>query len=174
MSVITERPMSAADVLASVTAVAPSIAACAPEIEKARRLTADLLDDLKAAGTFRLSLPPSHGGLGAEVLDVLEALAAADGSTGWTAMIGAGGWIDLAGLPRATFDAFFDGSDIVTAGVIAPTGSLDQVGSGYRVQGGGRSSVVVNTPMSSTSTASRASPTVSRSCASRCSGRRTC
>ncbi len=130
--------VTAADTLAAVTALAPTIAARAGEIEAARRLPTDLVAELTAAGVFRLLLPPTHGGLGADLLtalEVFETLAAADGSTGWTAMIGAGGWIDLAGLPRATFATLFDGSPVITAGAFNPTGSVEAVAGGYRVRG---------------------------------------
>jgi indole-3-acetate monooxygenase len=69
------------DVLESVRALAPAIAARAAEIEAARRVPADLLDDLARAGCFRLVLPRSHGGVGADLpsaLRVYEALAAAE------------------------------------------------------------------------------------------------
>ena len=47
MSAVDDRTMTAADVLAAVQALAPSISARAAEIEAARRLPADLLDELK-------------------------------------------------------------------------------------------------------------------------------
>ena len=51
-------------------------------------------------------------------------------------MIGGSGWRDLAGLPRATFDALFaDGPDVIVAGAINPTGSIERVDDGYRVTG---------------------------------------
>ncbi len=65
----------------------------------------DLLDELIGAGCFRLLLPRSHGGLGADLpaaMRVIEALANADASVGWIVMIGGGSWVDLTGLPRAT------------------------------------------------------------------------
>ena len=39
----------------------PMVAARAPEIENGRRVPRDLLDELKAAGCFRLLVPTSHG-----------------------------------------------------------------------------------------------------------------
>ena len=71
---------------------------------------ADLLDALAAAGCLRMLLPHSHGGVGADLpaaLRLFETLAEADASVAWTVMIGGSAWIDLAGLPRATFDALF-------------------------------------------------------------------
>jgi alkylation response protein AidB-like acyl-CoA dehydrogenase len=125
-------------VLDATRALAPTIAARAAEIEAARRLPRDLLDELHAAGCFRVLRPRSHGGTGADLTEgvqVLEALARADASTAWTVMVGGATWIDLAGLPRASFDALFAAPDVVTAGVFNPTGSITPVGGGYRVSG---------------------------------------
>jgi alkylation response protein AidB-like acyl-CoA dehydrogenase len=133
-----ERPLTADGVLDAVTALAPAIAARGPEIETARRLPADLLDDLVTAGAFRVMLPKSHGGCGADPMaafDVFRTLAAADGSTGWTALIGACAWLDLTGLPRDSFDAIYDGSDVITAGSFRPDGTITMGDDGYRVSG---------------------------------------
>jgi alkylation response protein AidB-like acyl-CoA dehydrogenase len=67
---------------------------------------------------------------------VLESLARADGSVAWTVMIGAGSWIDLAHLPRGTFDALYaNNPDAITAGVFNPTGSIAPIDDGYQVTG---------------------------------------
>ena len=51
-------------------------------------------------------------------------------------MIGAGSWIDLAHLPRETFDGLYGTNpDAITAGVFNPTGSVVPVDGGYRVTG---------------------------------------
>ena len=50
-------------------------------------------------------------------------------------MIGAATWIDMAGLPRATFDALFATPDVITAGVFNPTGSIAVTPGGYQVSG---------------------------------------
>ena len=129
----------AAGVLDHVRELAPSIAARAASISAARRLPADLLAALTAAGCLRLLLPRSHGGGGADLpgaMRVFEALSRADGSVGWTVMIGASAWCDIAGLPRVTFDALYAGGpDVVGGGVINPTGSAVPAGGGYRVRG---------------------------------------
>ena len=126
------------DVLDAAHRLAPTIAARAAEVEAARRVPRDLLDDLVDAGLFRLQLPRSHGGLGADLpsaMRVVESLARADASVAWTVVIGGVGWVDLAGLPRATFDALFAAPDVIVAGVISPTGSITAVPGGYRVTG---------------------------------------
>ena len=127
------------DVLDAVHRLAPEVAARAGATEAARRVPRDLLDGLAAAGVFRLLRPQSHGGVGAPLPDALEvfgALARSDASVGWVAMIGSGSWIDLAGLPRATFDALFaEAPDTVTAGVFSPSGAIAPDGDGFRVTG---------------------------------------
>ena len=128
----------ATPVLAAVADLAPTIASRAGEIEARRRLPLDLVDDLRSAGCFRMSLPRSHGGEELDLvatMDVLEELARADGSVAWATAIGAHGWLDLVGLPRPTFDALHAEGPAVTAGVFAPSGTAEPVGDGYRIRG---------------------------------------
>jgi len=136
---ITQDTTTAEAVLHAVRRLAPSILHRAGEIEAARRLPPDLLEELRAVGCFRLVRPATHGGLEAPIPDamrVLESLARADASVAWTVMIGAGSWIDLAHLPRATFDALYaTNPDAITAGVFNPTASISRVDGGYRVDG---------------------------------------
>jgi alkylation response protein AidB-like acyl-CoA dehydrogenase len=138
MTAVESHPMTARAVLDAARGLAPTIAARATEIEAARRLPRDLLDELIATGCLRLLRPPSHHGLGADLpgaMRVFEALARADASVAWTVMIGAGSWIDLAALPRASFDALFARPDVITAGVFNPSGSATPGPAGYRVTG---------------------------------------
>ncbi|HUP72784.1 MAG TPA: acyl-CoA dehydrogenase family protein [Acidimicrobiales bacterium] len=126
-------------VLDAARALGPTIADRAREIEAARRVPVDLLDQLIDAGCFRILLPTTHHGVGADLpaaMRVFESLAHADASVGWTVMIGAGAWCDLAGLSRAAFDALFDGDhDTIVAGAFNPTGSIEAVDGAYRVTG---------------------------------------
>jgi alkylation response protein AidB-like acyl-CoA dehydrogenase len=125
-------------VLAAIDALAPTVAARAGDVEAARRVPTDLLDRLVDAGCFRLLLPASHGGAGADLAQAnraTEALARADGSVGWTTMIGSTAWCDLVRLPRATFDELFADPDTIVAGVISPSGTAAPDGEGYRVEG---------------------------------------
>ena len=136
---ITDETMTTEAVLQAVRHLGPSILDRAGAIEAARRVPADLLDDLRNAGCFRLVRPTTHGGLEASLPDamrVFESLARADASVAWTVMIGTGSWIDLAHLPRATFDALYaDNPDTITAGVFNPTGAIAPVDGGYSVNG---------------------------------------
>jgi alkylation response protein AidB-like acyl-CoA dehydrogenase len=129
---------SPAAVIDATRSLGPAIAARAAEVEAARRIPRDLLDDLLDAGCFGVLKPTSHGGIGADLptaLAVYEELARADASVGWTVMIGSGSWLDLASLPRATFDELFDSPEVITAGVFNPTGTMEPRGDGYVVDG---------------------------------------
>ncbi len=138
MTIMDRSTTTPPGVLEAARGLAPTIAARAAEIEAGRRVPRDLLDELIGAGCFRVMLPPSHGGVGADLpsaMRVFEALARADASVGWTVMIGAGSWCDLTRLPRATFDELFAAGDVIFAGAINPSGSIAAADNGYRVTG---------------------------------------
>jgi indole-3-acetate monooxygenase len=125
-------------VLDAARRLAPSISARAGEIEAGRRVPRDLLDDLVAAGVFRILRPTTHGGAEADLIGAMrlfETLARADASVAWVAMIGSSSWCDLVSLPRATFDELFAAPDAITAGAFAPAGTADTAEDGYRVSG---------------------------------------
>ena len=117
MTIVDRKATTPGAVLDAARELGPTIAGRAAEIEAARRLPADLLEELIGAGAFRLLLSSSYGGIGADLagaMAVFEAMATADASTGWTVMIGAGSWVDRAGLPRTTFDELYaDGPDAI-------------------------------------------------------------
>ena len=125
--------------LAVIQDMAPSLRARSAEIEGARELPADLIHDLTAAGCFRTFVPRSHGGLEIELpsgLEIFEALTRADGSTGWTVMIGAEAVMLLALLPRHRFDALYaDGPDLIAAGSFTPGGEAKVIDGGFEVAG---------------------------------------
>ncbi|MEV4201993.1 acyl-CoA dehydrogenase family protein [Micromonospora globbae] len=135
-----EEPMEQQDRLVeAVTELAPELSRRAGEIEAARDIPGDLLDALRAAGCFRMFVPRSHGGYEADLrtgLRVLETLARADGSTGWTVMIGSETPHLLAMLPRERFDKIYaDGPDVVVAGGFAPQGRAELADGGFQVTG---------------------------------------
>jgi alkylation response protein AidB-like acyl-CoA dehydrogenase len=131
--------MDSQKLLARVQDLAPLISKRAAEIEAARELPGDLLHDLVTAGCFRMFVPRSHGGLEIDLtsgLEIFEAIARADGSTGWTVMIGAEGAMLLALLPRHRFDALFtDGPDLLGAGSFTPSGEAKVIDGGFEVTG---------------------------------------
>jgi alkylation response protein AidB-like acyl-CoA dehydrogenase len=126
-------------VLRAVRELAPSIVERADEIEANRAMPADLHEQLREAGVYRILVPRSHGGEDVglhEVLDIIETLAVADGSIGWTATIGVQSPCLLSLLPRETFDEIYaDGPDVTAGGAFGPSGTADIVEGGYRVSG---------------------------------------
>jgi indole-3-acetate monooxygenase len=133
------RTSTVQETVGAARALTDTIGKRAAEIERARRVPRDLLEDLVATGCFSVLVPISHGGLGADLasaMRVFETLARADASVGWTVMIGAASWCDLVGLPRATFDALFASRPrVIIAGVFSPSGSISAEGDRYRVTG---------------------------------------
>lgn len=127
------------DVHDAVRALTGEIAARAGEIEQARRLPPDLVDALVAAGCFRALVPREQGGSDVGLprhVEMIETLAAADGSVGWTVMIGSQAPVVFGLLPRATFDAVYAGGpDVIVAGAFNPTGVATPVAGGFRVRG---------------------------------------
>jgi alkylation response protein AidB-like acyl-CoA dehydrogenase len=78
-------------VLKAARSLAPVLSARAEEGERLRTMPADLVERVKAAHLFGLGLPRSLGGLEldpATQVQVIEELSRADGSAGWTVMIG--------------------------------------------------------------------------------------
>jgi alkylation response protein AidB-like acyl-CoA dehydrogenase len=125
--------------LERVQVLTESIAAAGPEIEAARSVPDSIVDALKAAGVFRMYVPASHGGDELAPLDavqVLEALAAADGSVGWIATIGANSPALFCHLAPEAYDAIYaDGPDVIQAGSLVPRGRAVPVDGGYRFTG---------------------------------------
>jgi alkylation response protein AidB-like acyl-CoA dehydrogenase len=78
-------------VLHAARQLAPELSVRAAEGEAARSMPVDLAARVKAAGLFRLLLPRSLGGFELDpltVVEVAELLSQADGSAGWTVVIG--------------------------------------------------------------------------------------
>jgi alkylation response protein AidB-like acyl-CoA dehydrogenase len=133
---------SAPAMLAQARALAPAIRERAPEIERARRLPADLARDMARAGLFRIMLPRSVGGLELDALDaleVIEAIGEADAATGWCLMIGTTTSLAAAWLPPQAARTIWSDPETIAGGVFAPMGKARVEGDGgaerYRVSG---------------------------------------
>jgi alkylation response protein AidB-like acyl-CoA dehydrogenase len=117
----------------------PQLDSRAREIEIARRMPDDIIDELTRIGVYRMNTPRSHGGLELalrESFDVLVELARVDGSMGWVVMIGAFAPLLLGRLPRQIYDIIYsNGPDISVAGAASPNGTAEIFEGGYRVTG---------------------------------------
>lgn len=126
------------DLVSRAQALAPMLRDAAEEIDEARQLPAAIVESLKDAGCFRMSLPKDWGGLEADPLTqnlVIEAIAAASGSAGWCVMIGAANNYFPAFLEQTVAREMFPHANLVIAGALKPPARADVVPGGYRVSG---------------------------------------
>jgi alkylation response protein AidB-like acyl-CoA dehydrogenase len=125
--------------LESVTAMAGEIAERAPETERNRGLPSDIVQRLRAAGLFRMMVPRSYGGEELTLLQavrVIEALAKADASAGWNAMVIFGFNAGIGRYPRAVVNEVLSaGPDVVMRGALAPLGRAVPSDGGYTING---------------------------------------
>jgi alkylation response protein AidB-like acyl-CoA dehydrogenase len=131
--------LSAAQILANAHAMAPAIAARSEEIEALRRLPADLVADLRAAGFFRMGRSRTKGGPQMTLpqhLEVIEALAHADPSVAWCVKIGTDSGLLAEFLPPAASERLLPRPDMITAGQFtAAHGKIERIEGGYLLTG---------------------------------------
>ncbi len=108
------------------------------EFEEQGYITQDVVETFKKIGVYRAMVPKSLGGderSPVEFLQMIEALAAADGSAGWVASFGMNPAY-LAALPLDTVKKVWaETPDIVFAGGIFPTQPAKKVEGGFIVNG---------------------------------------
>lgn len=134
----TAVPNTADGILAAVRAIAPELRERSVEIEQNRRLPADVVELVRGAGVFRMGFSEEFGGPGltsVEQTRVIEALSYADTSVGWCGMIGMDSGLYSAYLPPAAVREMFPGPDMITGGLINPTGRAERIPGGYRLSG---------------------------------------
>ena len=130
------------EVIARARALQGLVRAEAPRTESQRTLTAPVVQALLDAELFYLMVPAALGGLevdGRTYLEVVEAISAADGSTGWCVMIGA----EVNGMVGVNLPAdvargmLFQHGPICCAGSAIQDGpaSIERTGDQYRVSG---------------------------------------
>jgi alkylation response protein AidB-like acyl-CoA dehydrogenase len=105
------------------------------ETEAERRVPRPLLEELTAAGLYRMLVPRRLGGLQLDLLacfHVIELMAEADGSVGWNLINNAVQQVVVLCFPDAAIDELFaNGPDTIIAGTLVPGG-----GTGRRTSGG--------------------------------------
>lgn len=124
--------------LAKARALVDRLNAAAPGIETARELPADVLEDLHAAGLFRLLLPASLGGYELDLethAKVLEVIASADASAAWVISQGSGCSMAAAFLAPDRARHWFGAKNAVLAWGAGIQGKATAVEGGYRVTG---------------------------------------
>ena len=121
-------------------ALQPLVRARAAAAEAAATPDADVVRAMASAGLFGLCVPAALGGAEADPLttiDAIEAIAAADGATGWVLMIG----VETTGLgsaflpPATAATVVRDHADVVICGALNLVGRARPVEGGFVVNG---------------------------------------
>src|SRR5258706_7833202 len=130
---LSPRELSSADILANVRALAPEIQSRGDEIAEIRRLPADLVLKLKAAGAFRMAMPKDWGGpemTPREQCAVYEILGGADASVAWCVKIGSDSGYFAGFLEDTAARSLYKGLDTAIAGQVPPNGTAERVTGG--------------------------------------------
>jgi len=129
---------SAHPALTAAHSLAPELSARASEMDEARRLPADLAATMATAGIFRAITPASLGGMEgspAVFMEMLEALARANASAAWCAMIACTSTLASAHLSPDVAREIFSAPEMIAAGIFAPMGKAAVDGDDYILNG---------------------------------------
>lgn len=116
----------------------PQIRGRREEIERGRRLPADLVENLVTTGIFGLAVPRALGGAELDPVDqtrLIETISAADGSAGWCVMIALGNGVFAGCMPEPGAKEVFADPGRPTAATVAPAGAAIPDPGGYRISG---------------------------------------
>jgi alkylation response protein AidB-like acyl-CoA dehydrogenase len=132
--------IDAQPVVQAAAALKPVLRRYHEEIEREQRLPKALVEELRAAGFYRLVIPRALGGLQADPLTylrVVELLAEGCGSVGWNLANNSIGQLVTLGLPdEGVHEIYAHGADTILAGTAVPGGGQAvPVAGGYRVSG---------------------------------------
>lgn len=126
------------DVVDSALSVQDLVREQALTCERERHLTAEVVDALVDAGLMRLCVPRDYGGPEVDPMSfvgAIEAVAEADGATGWCVMISATTSSMACFLEPDVARTIYGDPGIVTAGAFAPSGKGVRVDGGWTVNG---------------------------------------
>lgn len=137
----TPQATSGKELVEAIRELHPLLARNAVESEISRQLTPETVDALRQVGVLRMATPRRYGGLELTLTEQVEALAAlaeADGSTSWVAVLWAvGSW----GMGRDTAanqaEVFGADPDARYCGLLQPVGRATPVEGGWRLSGRG-------------------------------------
>jgi alkylation response protein AidB-like acyl-CoA dehydrogenase len=133
-----DQPMTSSEILANARALIPEIQRRAAEMANLRRIPADLVEQLRAAGVFRIMFPRSWGGPEMPLpqqVELMETLAYGDPSVAWAVKIGSDSGYFCAFLEADAARELYPSIDFATAGQAPPNGRAVRVPGGYRVTG---------------------------------------
>jgi len=125
-------------ILHAAIALTPEIREASEEIERGRRIAPHIAQAMKEAGVFGMVVPKSWGGPELDPLTqirIIEALAMAEGSVGWCAMIGCDSGYVTAFVEDTVGRAMYPDIWVATAATVTTSGQATAVPGGYRVSG---------------------------------------
>lgn len=130
--------MQARDVVAGATQVAIEARSAADEAEALRTMPPGLVDSARRAGLFRMAMPAALGGLELDPVSIvaaIEEVSHADGSAGWTVLVGNSTGF-FAWLEPTAAKAMLDGAvDVVSTSMFAPLGRARRDGDDLVIDG---------------------------------------
>lgn len=131
---------SASDILANARALADSIRTqnLAAEYDRIRRLPADVVERIRAAGIMRMNMPKIWGGpemTSMEQVEVIETLARADASVAWCSFIWCDSGLYSGYLEDSVAREMYPRLDMATSGWVYPAALAERVPGGFRVSG---------------------------------------
>lgn len=113
-------------IIEAAAALRPVIRGYQEEIERERRIPRPLVEQLHAAGLYRMVVPRELGGAQVDQLTLLRAIelvSEGDGSVGWNIATNAQGVLATLGFPDdAVHEVFGSGRNVALAGTIGPRG----------------------------------------------------
>jgi alkylation response protein AidB-like acyl-CoA dehydrogenase len=124
--------------LQQARSLATEFASRSAEIEACRRLPADIVRQMGAAGFYRLFVAERVGGLEAPpalAAQIYETLARTDAACGWIAFIGATTGLALSRMTDEAVRELLARPDSLLTGVFAASGEAVKVAGGFRVNG---------------------------------------
>ena len=125
-------------VLHAAIGLTEQIKAASDTAEAERRLPPSVATAMHEAGVFGMVMPRAWGGPELDPLmqiRVIEALAMADGSAGWCAMIGCDGGYVSAFLDQSVARAMYPDRLVATGAAATTTGEARRAPGGFRVNG---------------------------------------
>jgi indole-3-acetate monooxygenase len=132
--------INAQPLVQAAAALQPKLRDYHDEIEREQRLPKGLVEQLRAAGFYKMVIPRAMGGLQVDPLTylrVVELLAEGAGSVGWNLANNSIGQLVTLGLPdEGVHEIYARGADTIIAGTAVPGGGQAvSVAGGYRVSG---------------------------------------
>jgi len=136
---VSEVKISSNQILDSISDIAPVLSQHVEDEEKIGRLSAPVVDALRAGGFFKLFLPRSLGGLEVDPLTmakIVEGVARHNTAAGWSLMVANTTLPMLSRIPEEGIEEIFGNNpDVLVAGSVHPPMMATRTEGGYLING---------------------------------------